>query len=201
MARLQDFQTVTPSATNDKLLIVQAAGQGIATIKAVGDTIFGAETAGSLSLGSTTPSGSTAEAIKTNKNHIGTLSNLTTTTKSSLVEAVNEVDKAETLYSKNTFNNDIGTALALTGYDLRNYKFISITGYISSISSSSRFTILICNNKSALSANYYPICVNEALGFARFESTNASLKLLVLKINGSAPTGGATITEVIGLVG
>ena len=63
MARLQDFQTVSPSATNDKLLIVQAAGQGNATIKAVGDAIFGAESASNLPLGSTTPSGSTAKAI------------------------------------------------------------------------------------------------------------------------------------------
>ena len=92
MARLQDFQTVTPSATNDKLLIVQATGQGNATIKAVGDTIFGAETAGSLPLGSTTPSGSTASAINTNKNNIGTLSNLTTSNKTNLVNAINEVN-------------------------------------------------------------------------------------------------------------
>lgn len=75
MARLQDFQTVTPSATNDKLLIVQATGQGNATIKAVGDAIFGAETSSDLPFGTGTPtSGSTGAEIakKVNTSDIDT---------------------------------------------------------------------------------------------------------------------------------
>lgn len=64
MARLQDFQSVTPSAANDNLLIVQAAGQGLSRINAVGDAIFNARSANDLALGTgTPPSGSTAEAI------------------------------------------------------------------------------------------------------------------------------------------
>lgn len=39
MARVQDFQSVTPSSANDNLLIVQATGQGLAKIDAVGQKI------------------------------------------------------------------------------------------------------------------------------------------------------------------
>ena len=38
MARLQDFQTVTPSGSNN-LLIVQSQGQGLSTVDAVGQKI------------------------------------------------------------------------------------------------------------------------------------------------------------------
>ena len=52
MARLQDFQTVTPSAANDNLLIVQAAGQGLAKIDAVGQKIATDTTVSSLNTSS-----------------------------------------------------------------------------------------------------------------------------------------------------
>lgn len=39
MARLQDFSNVTPSSSSDKLLIVQSAGQGLATLDTVGQQI------------------------------------------------------------------------------------------------------------------------------------------------------------------
>lgn len=48
MSRVQDFQTVTPSAANDNLLIVQAAGQGLAKIDAVGQKIATDTTVSSL---------------------------------------------------------------------------------------------------------------------------------------------------------
>lgn len=52
MARLQDFQSVTPSAANDNLLIVQAAGQGLAKIDAVGQKIATDTTISSLNTSS-----------------------------------------------------------------------------------------------------------------------------------------------------
>lgn len=39
MARLQDFSDVTPSSSSDKLLIVQSAGQGLATLDTAGQQI------------------------------------------------------------------------------------------------------------------------------------------------------------------
>ena len=48
MSRLQDFQTVTPSAANDNMLIVQSAGQGLAKINIVGQKIATDTTVSSL---------------------------------------------------------------------------------------------------------------------------------------------------------
>lgn len=141
--------------------------------------------------------------IATADSKIGSLTSLSTIDKTSIVNAINEVNgavnRADVLYNKSTFRDDIGRTISLADFDMRNYNFIAITGYISAISSSNRFTILICNNKAALDANYYPICANEALGFARFDSTNTSIRLLSLKLEGLVPTGGATITEIVGL--
>lgn len=47
MARLQDYQTVTP-ATSDNLLIVQSQGQGLSTLNAVGQKIANDTTISSL---------------------------------------------------------------------------------------------------------------------------------------------------------
>ena len=41
MARLQDFQTVTPTSS-DKLLVVQSQGQGLATIEDMAQKMFNA---------------------------------------------------------------------------------------------------------------------------------------------------------------
>lgn len=62
MARLQDFQTVTPQDT-DKLLIVQAAGQGLATIANIASKIFGLKTAADLKLNSSSGAPTTEAAI------------------------------------------------------------------------------------------------------------------------------------------
>lgn len=64
MARLQDFSDVTPSSSSDKLLIVQSAGQGLATLDTAGQQIA-------------------------NNTSVSQLK----TTRKTLVGAVNEVDK------------------------------------------------------------------------------------------------------------
>lgn len=62
MARLQDFQSVTPQDT-DKLLIVQATGQGLATIANIASKIFGLKTAADLKLNSSSGAPTTENAI------------------------------------------------------------------------------------------------------------------------------------------
>ena len=66
MARLQDFQSVTPSSANDNLLIVQAAGQGLAKIDAVGQKIAADTTISSLNTTSKKIAGAINE-LNTNK--------------------------------------------------------------------------------------------------------------------------------------
>ena len=72
MARLQDFQSVTPQGT-DNLLIVQAAGQGLATIANIASKIFGLKTAADLKLNSSSGSPTTAAAIDGKANKATTL--------------------------------------------------------------------------------------------------------------------------------
>lgn len=148
--------------------------------------------------------GTNTADIGTNAAAIGDLSQLTTTTKSSLVGAVNEVNGkvsgSETIYSGGgTFVNNIGTAFSITPYDLRDYKFLRVTGYSSSIGSSQRFVLLLPNNYTALTANYYSCAVGGVLAVARIESTNGTFTLLNFTINGSVPTNGAMIGEIIGI--
>lgn len=66
--------------------------------------------------------------VNTNANLMGDLSNLTTTEKSSLVEAINEIDgttnKYEVLYENNT--GSTGTTITLSK-DASNFKYLAIT--------------------------------------------------------------------------
>ena len=83
MARLQDFSDVTPSSSSDKLLIVQSAGQGLATLDTAGQQI--------------------ANNTSVSQLH---------TTSKTLVGALNEVNKHLTydLIATFTANNDTWTA-------------------------------------------------------------------------------------------
>lgn len=87
MARLQDFSDVTPSSSSDKLLIVQSAGQGLATLDTAGQQIANNTSVSQLNTTRKTLAG----AINEHDSEIGTLSSLTTTDKSSLVGAVNSI--------------------------------------------------------------------------------------------------------------
>lgn len=89
MARLQDFSDVTPSSSSDKLLIVQSAGQGLATLDTAGQQIANNTSVSQLNTTRKTLAG----AINEHDSEIGSLSSLTTSDKSSLVGAVNEVNK------------------------------------------------------------------------------------------------------------
>lgn len=60
MARLQDYQAVTP-AGSDNLLIVQSQGQGLATLNAVGQKIANDTTISSLTTTAKTPVGAINE--------------------------------------------------------------------------------------------------------------------------------------------
>lgn len=88
MARLQDFSDVTPSSSSDKLLIVQSAGQGLATLDTAGQQIANNTRVSQLHTTSKTLAG----AINEHDSEIGSLSQLTTSVTSSLVGAVNEVN-------------------------------------------------------------------------------------------------------------
>lgn len=91
MARLQDFSDVTPSSSSDKLLIVQSAGQGLATLDTAGQQIANNTSVSQLNTTRKTLAG----AINEHDSEIGSLSTLTTTDKSSIVGAVNEVNAKE----------------------------------------------------------------------------------------------------------
>lgn len=106
MARLQDFSNVTPSSSSDKLLIVQSAGQGLATLDTAGQQI--ANNTSVLQLNTTRKT--LAGAINEHDSEIGTLSSLTTSDKSSLVGAVNEVNGKATTQSA-TFTPETGVSV------------------------------------------------------------------------------------------
>ena len=88
MARLQDFSDVTPSSSSDKLLIVQSAGQGLATLDTAGQQIANNTSVSQLNTTRKTLAG----AINEHDSEIGDLSQLTTSVTSSLVGAVNSLD-------------------------------------------------------------------------------------------------------------
>ena len=79
MARLQDFQSVTP-ATSDNLLIVQSQGQGLSTLNAVGKKI--AEDVDVTSLNTTSKKlvGAINEVNTTSQVFIPTLINVSSST-------------------------------------------------------------------------------------------------------------------------
>ena len=105
MARLQDFSDVTPSSSSDKLLIVQSAGQGLATLDTAGQQIANNTSVSQLNTTRKTLAG----AINEHDSEIGDLSQLTTSVTSSLVGAVNEVDeKADSfIYTDSTVTDFI----------------------------------------------------------------------------------------------
>ena len=97
MARLQDFQSVTPSIS-DNLLIVQPQGQGLSTLDAVGSKIANDATVSSLSTASKKLAGAINE-LNTNKPNISVLSNLITLAAKSGGVAAFKTDIADKLYS------------------------------------------------------------------------------------------------------
>lgn len=130
MARLQDFSDVTPSSSSDKLLIVQSAGQGLATLDTAGQQIANNTSVSQLHTTSKTLAG----AINEHDSEIGSLSTLTTTDKSSIVGAVNEVNtnKSNTLLverkseqvTMDNYYKSVTISLTKTGYTA-----IGIVGY------------------------------------------------------------------------
>ena len=157
MARLQDFPAVTPSAANDKLLIVQAAGQGNATIKAVGDAIFGAEDAGALPLGINPPTGSTGKAIAENASDISTLQS-------------NKVNKTPTAFS----------ITPATGINIQyqrccafgELKFISL--YFSASSSATAKIGTVPSDYKAKGSTFFPVCRSSGSSTYAYLATNST---------------------------
>lgn len=98
MARLQDFSDVTPSSSSDKLLIVQSAGQGLATLDTAGQQIANNTSVSQLNTTRKTLAG----AINEHDSEIGSLSTLTTTDKSSIVGAVNSQGVASAITPTST---------------------------------------------------------------------------------------------------
>jgi len=145
MARLQDFSDVTPSSSSDKLLIVQSAGQGLATLDTAGQQIANNTSVSQLNTTSKTLAG----AINEHDSEIGTLSSLTTSVKSSLVGAVNEVNgKANTVTS---LGATITKATGVNDFEIglyQNNKIIS--GYVA-------FTFSANPSANATIATGFPI--------------------------------------------
>lgn len=107
---------------------------------------------------------------------IGTLSSLTTTNQDSLVDAVNEAVGTKTLYSKSTYQNDVGQTIALSE-TTANFRFIRLSVYITDTSYSNAGMLLVANCKSNIQVQHFPLCINAVLGSVRIDLSGTSLKL------------------------
>lgn len=98
MGRLQDFQSVTPSTSNDKLLIVQSQDQGLATLDTVGQKIATDTTHSGLTTASKKLVGALNE-LNSGKVNKTTLANLITLASKSGAIASFSTDIADKLFS------------------------------------------------------------------------------------------------------
>ena len=135
----------------------------------------------------TPTAGTTAEAI-------GDLTTLTTTDKSSLVGAVNEVNrKTKSIYSNSTYSNQLGTAITTTD-NMGDFRFLRITIGVSSFDSWNMTYILIPNCKGS-TTGYYQFASNNVGGKIIRLSTDTTTTLTLI----SSSEASICVSQVVGI--
>lgn len=127
-------------------------------------------------------------------NVIGSLSTLTTTDKSSIVGAVNEVNlKTKEIYNNTTYSNQIGTNV-FTNTNMGDFRFLRITIGVSSFDSWNMTYILIPNCKAA-TTGYYQFASNNVGGKLIRISTNTSTTISII----SSSEASICVSQVVGI--
>ena len=80
------------------------------------------------------------------------------------------------LYSKSTYQNDVGQTIALSETSA-NFRFLRISVYINDTSYSNAGMLLVANIKSGIQVQHFPLCINAVLGSMRIDLSGTSLKL------------------------
>lgn len=125
-----------------------------------------------------------AEHTAENAANIGNLSTLTTTDKSSIVGAVNEVNrKSKVIYSTTTYSNQIGTTITTTN-NMSDFRFLRITIGVSSFDSWNITYILI------------PNCNSTSTGYYQFASNNVGGKIIRLSTDANTTISLISSSEV-----
>lgn len=89
------------------------------------------------------------------------------------------VEKAHSfkqLYSKSTYQNDIGETITLSETSA-NFRFLRISLYINDMGYSNAGMLLLANIKGGIQIQHFPLCINANLGSVHLDLSGTSLKL------------------------
>ena len=125
---------------------------------------------------------------------IGDLSSLTTSDQSSIVGAVNEVNrKTKSIYSNSTYSNQLGTAITTTD-NMGDFRFLRITIGVSSFDSWNMTYVLIPNCKGA-TTGYYQFASNNVGGKLLRLSTDINTTITLI----SSSESSVCVAQVVGI--
>lgn len=91
-------------------------------------------------------------------------------------DEVEEAHSYKQLYSKSTYQNDVGQTIALSETSA-NFRFLRISVYINDTSYSNAGMLLVANCKSNIQVQHFPLCINAVFGSMRIDLSGTSLKL------------------------
>lgn len=107
----------------------------------------------------------------------------------SVADKLDSVNTCETIYTQETYQNDLGIDRSIGAYDFRDYRVLRITLYVGSISSSDRVGVVIVNANASIGASYYPCVLTGTNGNIRISSTNNEITILASSFGNSICIG------------